>query len=924
MGLKQYQQKRDFRRTPEPPANGQPGGGRGYSFVVQRHAARRLHYDFRLELDGVLKSWAVPKGPSLDPGVKSLAVHVEDHPLDYGGFEGVIPAGEYGGGTVMLFDQGTWEPLEDPQRGYERGKLKFRLHGQRLKGTWNLVRSGRRSDGSSQDQWLLMKRKDDQARPADGHQFIASYAHSVSTGRTMDEIARQADRVWSSQGGEQESRPAPTGEGEPPGVQALPGARQAPMPQNVSPQLPTLVDAAPSGDEWLHELKFDGYRLIGLKDDDTVRLITRRGNDWTDRFPAAAEAIQRLPERQLIVDGEIVALNREGISDFQALQNAMKSGRSPRLTYFLFDLLYLAGYDLTDVPLIERKRLLNGLLAAVEPAGDQDVLRYSDHIQGQGPGVFRHACRYALEGVVSKRADSRYVFRRSRSWLKSKCRRRQEFVIGGYTDPKGARDHFGALLLGYYDDAGRLVYCGRAGTGFTARSLADLAEELASRSAATCPFSKRPPGPSREFHWVRPELVAEVEFAEWTADNQLRQPSFQGLREDKDPRSIGRETASPVETVQDEAPDAKARATTAARSAAKTAAETKAKSRARKKPAKATAQALGKAETAAADPAASEDEAAAETAARPKKSRSTARGARMAGVRISNPDKVLYPEQNVVKSELARYYDQIADWILPHLIDRPLAIVRCPHGWQKGCFFQKHFSEGMAEPIRSLSVQEDSGREQFIGVADRAGLVTLAQLGVLEIHPWGARADRPDRPDRMIFDLDPGQGVAWSEIVDAALVLRQWLQQLGLESFVRTTGGKGLHVVTPLERRSRWPEVKAFSRALARRFVRRWPQRFIAKATRSQRQGKIYVDYLRNSRGATAVASYSPRARSGATVAAPLGWDELPDSIGSDQYHLGNLPPRLQALPQDPWTGFFDVRQVLSKASLRAVGVADA
>ena len=873
--LAEYRKKRDFARTSEPEGEGPAATDEQMfveqMFVVQRHAARRLHYDLRLELDGVLKSWAVPKGPSLDPEVKTLAVHVEDHPLDYADFEGLIPAGQYGGGTVMLFDRGRWEPLEDPREGYRRGRLKFRLHGQRLKGSWNLVRAGGRT--ADPDQWLLIKRKDKQARPGDGHQFVEQVSQSIATGRTMDEIARQADRVWTHSAADNQGDSDGSAVNDPlapsPQPRSAPGARRGPMPDVVHPQLPTLVDSPPEGESWLHELKYDGYRLLSFKDGNSVRLMTRREHDWTGRFPTVAAAIQQLPANQLVLDGEVVVFARDGTTDFQTLQNSLQAGGFKRHVYLLFDVIYFDGFDLAKTPLEARKQLLAQLLQ--QHAGPSRVLRYSDHIRGQGPAVHHQTCRHGAEGVVSKRSDSIYSFRRSRSWLKCKCRKRQEFVILGYTSPQGSRNHFGALLLGYYDAQGRLVYCGRVGTGFTERSLAQMGGELRARHADRPSLAHPAAVPGRgEVQWVRPELVAEVEFAEWTDAHHIRQASFQGLRDDKAARAVHRETPAHA------APNGE-------------------------KPAPATSAERQR------DPTAS--------------ARSTRNIVRVAGIRITNPDKVLYREQGVTKTQLARYYDQIADWILPHVEDRPLSIVRCPHGWQEKCFFQKHYSEGISRPIHSIRIDGENGPDQFLGVSDRSGLVMLAQLGVLEIHPWGARHDRLDRPDRLIFDLDPDAAVPWEQVVDAARLMRQQLERLDLASFVRSTGGKGLHVVVPLQRRSDWTQVKAFARSMARRFTRRWPERFVATASRAGRRGKIYVDYLRNSRGATAIASYSTRARRGATVAMPLAWDELNAVRRPDGFRVDNVPARLAALSRDPWNDFFRVQQSLTKARLRALGV---
>jgi bifunctional non-homologous end joining protein LigD len=876
MGLAEYRRKRDFRQTPEPAGRARPSG-QGLQFVVQRHAARRLHYDFRLELDGVLKSWAVPKGPSLDPATKSLAVEVEDHPAEYGGFEGVIPEGEYGGGTVMLFDRGQWEPLNDARKGLRNGKLKFRLFGERLQGDWTLVRTSRNRNGAKSD-WLLIKGKDEHAQPDDDHQHVNQFDRSVATGRTMSEIASAADRIWS---GKSEGEKAKAKNGNPrrqkkvrPSSvlrpEEIPGARRKPLPASIQPEMATLVSGPPQGDEWLHELKLDGYRLIAIKHDGTVRLLTRRGNDWTDRFPTVAKAVEQLPAEQLVLDGEVVIIASDGTTDFQALQNSLTAARFRDHVYFLFDVMYCNGYDLRPSPLEARKQFLAQFLAQF--ATRDSTLRYSDHVRGQGEGMFHHACRYAVEGIVSKRADSPYVSRRTRDWLKMKCLKRQEFVIGGFSKPQGSRHHFGALLLGYYNDQDELIYCGKVGTGFTHQSLAEMSNELGTRRTDQKPFAVGPPRPdARGVTWVRPEVVVEIEFADWTDDGRLRQGSFQGIREDKEPQEVRREVP-------------------AGRSGRD-----------------------GKREP--------EHSRVAESPRREPRSKSSvpATNGRIAGIRITHPDKILYTEQEVAKIDLARYYERVADWILPHVLDRPLSLVRCPQGRKGTCFFQKHVGDSMPQPIRSIEVEEKSGIGHYVSIDDVAGLITLVQLGVLEIHPWGSRKDKLDQPDRLVFDLDPGEDVEWSAVVEAAHQMRALLEELDLQSFVRTTGGKGLHVVVPMTRRAAWPEAKQFAKDLARHLEHGWPERYIAISTRAKRRGKIFVDYLRNDRGATAVASYSTRARAGATVATPLDWDELTPDVRSDQYHVGNIPDRLAALKAAPWSDFFQVRQSLTKSKLLAV-----
>lgn len=869
MSLNEYRRKRDFRRTPEP--KGKAARGKGRRFVVQKHAARRLHYDFRLELDGVLKSWAVPKGPSLDPSERSLAVHVEDHPLQYGSFEGVIPPGEYGGGTVLLWDQGEWEPEEkDPKAAYQKGKLHFHLKGKRLKGRWTLVQMhGKASDDGKN--WLLIKSDDAQARS--GKKDIRDEDTSVTSGRSMEQIASDADRVWSSDTPLEELAEQGGGDGaptQPINVSKLKGAKKSRLPGKFQPQLATLVRNAPAGDAWLHELKFDGYRLLCRIGRGKPRLITRRGNDWTNRFPTVAQAIGELGWKDSMLDGEVIALGSGGTSDFQALQNMMNRGRDEDIAFYAFDLPYYNGHDLTPVPLVERKRLLAQLLTGQPHDG---VIRYSDHIAGRGRDVLASACRRSVEGIVSKRADSPYEQKRSRSWVKVKCLKRQEFVVGGWSDPAGSRQDFGSLLLGYYQND-RLTYCGRVGTGFSQESLETVKAKLDERPAKAPPFHDPPTGsPDRDVHWVKPELVAEIEFGSWTEDGMLRHPTFLGQREDKDPREVTREIEA--EAVGDNG-------------------KTKGKS--------------SKTKFTAKKPRAGSSTKSA-----------TGGGATVAGVRISNPGRVLYPDQGLTKLDLAHYYETVADWILPYVVDRPVTLVRCPRGHGQKCFYQKHLTESMPESIEGVEVEESGGTGLYVSINTPADLITLVQLGALELHPWGSRKDKLDRPDMMIFDLDPGEGVVWKAVVQAAHTLREHLEEIGLVSYLRTTGGKGLHLVAPLTRRSSWSEVKSFSKDLADAMVRTDRDKYIATASKAKRRGKIYIDYLRNERGATAVASYSTRARKGAPVATPIRWDELSADLAPNHFNTSNLPRRLASLSSDPWEGFFDVRQSITKAMARQV-----
>ena len=834
MGLKDYLRKRDFSRTREPRGQDDAAGA-GNLYVVQKHAATRLHYDFRLELGGVLKSWAVPKGPSLDPAEKRLAVQVEDHPLDYGAFEGIIPKGEYGGGTGMLWGRGTWEPEGDPAKELPAGKLSFTLHGEKLRGSWALAQMKDR-DGNPTKNWLLIKHKDAEAVAEKKYSIVEAQPLSVTSQRSLEEIAAAA-------GGRAVPPPAAARANDP---AQLTNARQAPQPAVMKPQLATLVDEPPAGAAWLHELKLDGYRILARIEAGRVSLLSRHGRDWTGKFAAVAEALRALPVKQAILDGEIVVLRPDGTSDFQALQELLHGGEPGRPVYYLFDLPHCNGYDLTMAPLLERKHLLQSLLARMSPP--RENIRFSDHIESLGSEVYRQACLLAAEGIVSKQAAGGDEQKRSRSWLKTKCLQRQEFVVGGWTEPGGSRPGFGALLLGYYAN-GELVYAGRVGTGFTENTLLQLTRMVRELEEAAPPFPHPPVGADVRgiVHWVRPELVAEVEFREWTRENILRQASFKGLRQDKSPREILRESPAHGENL--------------------------------------SGQPLSPGR------------------------KGSAAAAVVAGVRVSHPDKILYPEQGVTKRALADFYAAIADFILPHVIHRPLTLLRCPEGRQGDCFYQKHLGEAIPETLRAIPIRDKETMAEYIVIDDIKGLISLVQLGVLEIHPWGSRETDLEKPDIVTFDLDPGPGLGWPEVIEGARFLRYRLEELGLVSFVKTSGGKGLHLVVPIQPRAGWAEAKAFARAVALDAARRRPDRFTAEMQKVKRQGRIFIDYLRNDRGATTVAAYSTRVGAGAPVSTPIRWDELNRTVTPDRYRIDNLPKRLAALKNDPWQDFFQVRQ---------------
>lgn len=832
-----YARKRDFSRSPEPPASLVRSKG-GFGFVVQQHAARRMHFDFRLELDGVLKSWAVPKGPSLDPRERRMAVEVEDHPVAYAGFEGVIPSGEYGGGTVVVWDRGVWRPHGDAAKGLAKGHLEFELEGEKLRGRWHLVRMRPRSDDRGKRAWLLIKGGDTHAARGASVERDEAESRSVVSGRTLAEVARDADRVWSSRSGGERARPGrePATGGAPRGSRSRAAGRRA-LPMTLAPQLASLADRFSAGSEWVHEIKLDGYRLLARIERRAVRLYTRAGHDWTARFPRIAERLASLPVDSAWIDGEAVVLDAHGRSRFQQLQNALDSGR-PAPVYFAFDLPFLDGVDLRERPLRERKLELRRLLAFARGS-----VRYHPHVADRGEVALAAACEAGAEGIVSKRVDAPYRSGRTRSWTKHKCEERQEFVVVGFTEPQGTRVGLGALLLAVHDDEGALRYAGKVGTGFSGGMLRTLRTRLEKSRVEVPPVVDPRRAPS-DVRWVRPELVAEVTFTEWTEGARIRHPSFIGLRQDKAPATIRRE--------RPDAGDARAPAPSG-----------------------------------------------------PPPVRSE-----VAGVLLTHPDRVYYPDSGITKSEVAQYYEAMAERAVPAIRGRPLSLVRCPQGFGKKCFFQKHVTEAVSSRVGRVEVNR--GEEPYAAVRDLASIVSLVQLGVLEFHVWGSRVDAIERPDLLVFDLDPGPSVPWRRVVDTARVLRAWLTDLGLVPFVRTTGGKGLHVVTPILRRSTWDDVMGFTRDVARRMVREAPAHYTTHFSKSRRVGKILIDHLRNQRDATAIASYSLRARPGAPVAMPLAWEELDGaSSGPPFFGLREAVQRLAA--PDPWSGFEKARRTLTR-----------
>jgi bifunctional non-homologous end joining protein LigD len=855
MALEEYRRKRDFRKTPEPsgaPRKRPAAKARsGLRYVIQKHAARRLHYDFRLELNGVMLSWAVPKGPSLDPGEKRLAVRTEDHPLDYNEFEGIIPAGEYGGGTVLIWDRGTWTPEDpDPAKALAKGALKFRLDGEKLHGRWALIKlRGRRDAGK--ENWLLVKERDETAEPGSGSAIVDENPLSVVSGRDIETVAQDADRVWHSNRGGNGSGGVDSGPAADPA--RIKGARKAGLPETLAPQLASPADAPPTGDEWLHELKFDGYRILAFVESATARLVSRNGLDWTHRFPRLARELPRLPAKTALLDGEVVHLKPEGTSSFAGLQKALSEGRTDDLVYYGFDLLHLDGWDLREAALVDRKEALAALLGRAA----EGLVRYSDHHFGQGGEFYRNACNFELEGIVSKRRDAPYRSGRSKTWLKVKCVNRDEFVVIGFTDPAGSRIGFGALVLGYYDQSGALRYAGRVGTGFDGKLLADLRRRLDALPKGTKPKTLPKGTPVRGVHWVEPRLVAEVAYTGWTADGILRHPAFLGLREDKSPEEI---VLSPPSGAG--APS----------------------------PARIEVGWDGSAE--------------------------------IAGMKLTNAEKVLYPGEGITKLDLAQYYAAVCDHALKHLAHRPLTLVRCPEGQGQPCFFQKHVGSGVPDPLRRIEVGErEGGTATYLMVEDLAGLIATVQMGVLELHPWGSTADDIEHPDRLIFDLDPDVELPWERIVEAAVDVRTRLEEIGLESYPKTTGGKGLHVVVPVRPKLDWDEAKAFTKAVVDSLVRDRPDRYTAAMAKKARGSKIFIDYLRNGRGNTAVGGFSTRARPRAPVSMPLGWAEVESGVRSDAFDIFNAPERLKRLERDPWEGLFKSRQTITAPMLKKLGL---
>ncbi|CAE6797379.1 DNA ligase [Paraburkholderia aspalathi] len=964
-----YSRKRRFGETPEPSGTaarkkaGRKSAARisneALSYVIQEHDARRLHYDFRLELNGTLLSWAVPKGPSLDPSVKRLAVHVEDHPVEYGSFEGEIPPGNYGAGTVIVWDRGTWDPVggaAEAEESYKAGKLKFRLFGEKLHGGWTLVRSHMRGSGDK-EQWLLIKERDAEARDQNDYDVLKECPGSVLEGsgsagkrakatrtatktaaseftrqsasktgartairaaRTANVASAKATVSNSNITGRNRAKASSSSRPDPKktdivstrSIQSLrelaaspsiEGAVKAALPATFKPQLATLVDAAPPGDEWAYEIKFDGYRVLTRIDRNaktrTLKVFTRAGNDWTAKFGKQVKAFERLDIESAWLDGEAVVLDDNGVPSFQALQNAFDADRPQDIVIYLFDVPFLNGYDLRGVPLEQRRAILRALLEGTD-GHDDSVLRFSNDFAFSADDLLKSACDMALEGIIGKRRDSGYTSGRSSAWIKLKCRRRQEFVIGGYSEPAGSRAAFGALLLGIYDDKGKLQYAGRVGTGFDAALLRSLKKELDAHATSRMPFASTPRERSRTpVHWVEPVLVCECNFAEWTSEGIVRQASFVSLRNDKPARQVVREASRKGADVQEQTD---------------TASDTVAKKRTTKKNAASAASESAK-KGAAKTPATKTTAAKSKTAATP---------AEVAGVRVSHPDRVIDKSTGTRKIDLVRYYESVADWMLPHLQDRPVSLVRAPEDIGGELFFQKH-SQKLSIPNVTQHPGLDPGHPPLITVDTLKALVGAAQMGTIEFHTWNAVVSNIEKPDRMVFDLDPDASLGWERMIEAAQLTRSLLEELGLTSFCKTSGGKGFHVVVPLAKHAGWDEVKTFSQAVAQHMATTLPKYFSAKMGAQNRKQKIFVDYLRNNRGSSTVAAFSARARPGLGVSVPLSWDEVATTTNGDQWTIENVHERLADLKRDPWANYAKTRQRITAAMRKRLDEAE-
>ena len=855
--LDDYNRMRDFSATSEPAAVKRTGRknakNHALQFCIQKHDASRLHYDFRLELDGALKSWAVPKGPSLDPKVKRLAVHVEDHPLDYATFEGSIPEGHYGAGDVIVWDRGVWIPQDDPAKAYAKGRLKFELQGEKLEGLWNLVRTHM---PGKQEQWFLIKHQDGAARPESDYDVVSAEPDSVLSERTIVGKAPKA------------GKPKPikklAAAARKPASAPLTGARKAKLPDTLKPELATLVEKAPDG-PWSYEVKFDGYRIMARIDHDEVRLFTRNGHDWTHKLPEQAKALAGMGLESAWLDGEMVVADEQGVPDFQALQNAFEAGRSAGILYYLFDMPYLNGVDLREVPVEERR----AALATVLIASKNPLLRFSDAFGEDPQALLNSACQMRMEGLIGKRLGSPYVCRRSSDWIKLKCKHRQEFVIVGFTDPKGSRNAFGALLLGLHDrDSGELRYAGKVGTGFTEATLNSIHQQLKPLQVKKVPVVNPPTGVElKGVHWLKPELLAEVAFAEMTKDGSVRHAVFHGLRDDKPAQDITEERATAVKTASAKKPAAKPSAAS------------------RKK----------------AEPAPSQV------------------GLDEGKVRITHPDRVIDASSGTTKVQLAQYYASVAEWILPQLKDRPVALVRAPDGIAGELFFQKN-AERLAIPGITTLDQKLTGQPMMV-INNAEALIGAVQMSTVELHTWNATSDNLDKPDRFVLDLDPDPALPWKRMVEATQLTLSVLDELGLKAFLKTSGGKGIHLVVPLTRKLGWDEVKDFSHAIVSHMAKLLPERFSAVSGPKNRVGRIFIDYLRNGLGATTICAYAARTREGLPVSVPIFREEVETLKGGNQWNIHNVHERLAEVGDEPWADLKKTRQTITAEMRRRVGM---